>query len=81
MHNRIRKRTADVIEIHVDPRGTQFLQFGMIIGRGFVIECGIETQRLRDELHLLIAARDADGPAPLNLGDLAHQRTYGPAGA
>ena len=64
---------ADVLEIHVDPVRRGGFQIGGQVA-GLVVDAGIEAQFLGDVAAFLSAARDADGAASLDLGDLADQR-------
>ena len=61
--------TTDVVEIHIDALGRSFGQGG-IDGAGLVVDAGIEPQILDHVPALFRPARDADGAAPHDLGDL-----------
>ena len=48
----------------------------MVIGRVLVIESAIEAQFPRDEIDLLLTARDAHRAAAFDLGNLPYERSH-----
>ena len=71
--DRVEHRPADVVEVDVDA-----VRAGRPQRRSrscaLVVHAGVEAQLLDDVAALRLAAGDADGPAALDLGDLADDR-------
>src|SRR5262245_37666072 len=64
---------ADVVEIDVDTVGREFAQaFGHVLA--LVVDAGVEAELVDHKGALVGAASDADGPAALDLGQLADDR-------
>src|SRR5262245_8052240 len=65
---------TDVVEVHVDPVRAQFTKPSRDV-LAPMIDRPIEAEVLNEKGALLLAARDADDPTPLELADLRDERT------
>ena len=79
--NGVGDRAADIVEIDVDAVGAGGAEGRIEILLGLVVDAGIEAEVILHEGAFLGAARDADGAAAHELGDLAHDLADGTGGS
>ena len=78
VENRLQRRAADGVEVHVDAVGTGSRQFG--IDAHVAVDGVVVAQLVDQALALVGSGGDTDGPSSADPGDLAGHRPDGSAG-